>query len=132
MVDAEGKTVSSIKVANDEADIVALITDAGSQATQVVWAIDIIRTPSALLLALLARPTSQCVMHPGESLRRSARPTPEKARPTPKTPTSLPRLLACAGTSSARVVDTGTDLVRELAVVTGHRADLIADRVRTS
>ena len=28
------------------------------------------------------------------------------------------------------VVDTGTDLVRELAVLTGHRADLIADRVR--
>ena len=70
MVDAEGKTVSSIKVANDEADIVALITDAGSQATQVVWAIDIIGTPSALLLACWLEPTSQCVMHPGESLRR--------------------------------------------------------------
>lgn len=55
MVDAEGKTVISIKVANDEADIVALITDAGSQATQLVWAIDIIGAPSALLLALLAR-----------------------------------------------------------------------------
>ena len=28
------------------------------------------------------------------------------------------------------VIDTGTDLVRNLAVLTGHRADLIADRVR--
>src|SRR6185295_8749737 len=28
------------------------------------------------------------------------------------------------------VIDTGTDLVRHLAVLTGHRADLIADRVR--
>jgi hypothetical protein len=55
MVDAEGKAVSSIKVANDETAIVALITDAGLQATQVVWAIDIIGAPSALLLALLAR-----------------------------------------------------------------------------
>lgn len=54
MVDAEGKVVSSIKVANDEAAIVALITDAGSRATQLVWAIDIIGAPSALLLALLA------------------------------------------------------------------------------
>jgi hypothetical protein len=36
MVDAKGKTVSSIKVANDEADIMALIADAGSQATQLV------------------------------------------------------------------------------------------------
>src|SRR4029079_19597220 len=28
------------------------------------------------------------------------------------------------------VIDTGTDLVRKLAVLTGHRADLVADRVR--
>ena len=28
------------------------------------------------------------------------------------------------------VIDTGTDLVRNLAVLTGHREDLIADRVR--
>jgi hypothetical protein len=28
------------------------------------------------------------------------------------------------------VIDTGADLVRNLAVLTGHRADLIADRVR--
>src|SRR6478672_10192130 len=55
MVDAEGKKLSSIKVANDEAEIVALITNAGSQARQVVWAVDIIGAPSALLLALLAR-----------------------------------------------------------------------------
>ncbi|HXO52460.1 MAG TPA: transposase, partial [Mycobacterium sp.] len=55
MVDAEGKKLLSIKVANDEADIVALIADAGSQATQLVWAVDIIGAPSALLLALLAR-----------------------------------------------------------------------------
>lgn len=55
MVDAEGKMVSSIKVANDEADIAAFIAAAGSQATQLVWAVDIIGAPSALLLALLAR-----------------------------------------------------------------------------
>ena len=41
MVDAEGKKLSSIKVANDEAEIVALITNAGSQARQVVWAVEI-------------------------------------------------------------------------------------------
>jgi hypothetical protein len=34
MVDADGKKLLSIKVANDEADIVALLTSAGSQARQ--------------------------------------------------------------------------------------------------
>jgi Transposase len=55
VVDADGKKLLSIKVANDEAAIAALITDAGSQATQLDWAVDIIGAPSALLLALLAR-----------------------------------------------------------------------------
>lgn len=55
VVDADGKKLLSTKVTNDEADIVALIGDAYSQARQLVWAVDIIGSPSALLLALLAR-----------------------------------------------------------------------------
>ena len=70
MVDAEGKTVSSIKVANDEADIVALMADAGSQATQLVWAIDIIGAPRRCCWPCWLVPTSRCGMHPGGSLRR--------------------------------------------------------------
>jgi len=37
VVDADGKKLLSTKVANDEADIVALIGDAYSQARQLVW-----------------------------------------------------------------------------------------------
>ena len=55
VVDAEGKILSSVKVANDEAQIMALLTNTGSLAAQLIWAVDIIGTPSALLLALLAR-----------------------------------------------------------------------------
>jgi Transposase len=53
---------------------------------------------------------------------------PGRARPTPKMPTSLPRHPGCA--RDLAVIDAGTDLVRNLAVLTGHREDLIADRVR--
>ena len=35
----------------------------------ITWAVDIIGAPSALLLALLARPASTSVMHPGGSSR---------------------------------------------------------------
>jgi hypothetical protein len=55
VVDAEGKILSSVKVANDEAQIMALLTNTGSLTAQLIWAVDIIGTPSALLLALLAR-----------------------------------------------------------------------------
>src|SRR5215207_7447513 len=62
MVGADGRKLSSIKVANDEAEIVALIATANSQAKQIVWSVDIIGAPSALLLALLAR-TDQSVRY---------------------------------------------------------------------
>ncbi|MGV7507514.1 IS110 family transposase, partial [Mycobacterium kansasii] len=52
VVDAEGKKLLSIKISNDEADILALIATAGSQARQLDWAVDIVGAPSALLLAL--------------------------------------------------------------------------------
>jgi len=55
VVDAEGKILLSAKIANDEAQIMALLTNTGSLAAQLIWAVDIIGAPSALLLALLAQ-----------------------------------------------------------------------------
>ncbi len=55
VVDAHGNTLLSVKVANDEAEIITLLADAASMATRLIWAVDIIGAPSALLLALLAR-----------------------------------------------------------------------------
>jgi transposase len=128
MVDAKGKTVSSIKVANDEADIMALITDAGSHATQLVWAIDIIGAPSALLLALLARADQSVRYASGRVVAAMSAAYAGEGK------TDAKDAYVIAETARLRqdlsVIDTGTDLVRELAVLTGHRADLIADRVR--
>jgi transposase len=128
MVDAEAKKLLSIKVANDEADIVALIADAGSQATQLVWAVDIIGAPSALLLALLARADQPVRYASGRVISAMS------AAHAGEGKTDAKDSYVIAETARLRrdlsVVDTGTDLVRKLAVLTGHRADLIADRVR--
>jgi transposase len=128
MVDAEGKKLLSIKVANDEADIVALIADAGSQATQLVWAVDIIGAPSALLLALLAGADQSVRYASGRVVAAMSAAYAGEGK------TDAKDSYVIAETARLRrdlsVVDTGTDLVRKLAVLTGHRADLIADRVR--
>jgi hypothetical protein len=127
-VDADGKTLLSVKVANDEAGIVSLIAAAAALAQQLTWAVDIIGAPSALLLALLAQASqpvryasgrvvaamSAAYVGEGKTDAKDARVIAETAR--------LRRDLA--------IIDTDTDLVRNLAVLTGHRADLIADRVR--
>ena len=70
VVDAEGKTLLSAKVANDEAEIVALLASTGSLAGQLIWAVDIIGAPSALLLACWPRPGSRCGTRRGGSSRR--------------------------------------------------------------
>jgi len=53
VVDAEGHTMLSQKVANDEATISSTIAAVVGLAARVVWAVDIIGAPSALVLALL-------------------------------------------------------------------------------
>ena len=58
-VDADGRALVSVKVANIEADIVAALATVSDLAEQVVWAVDIVGAPSALILALLARAGSR-------------------------------------------------------------------------
>ena len=54
-LDADGKRLLSVKVANDETEILALIATVERLAEQAMWAVDIIGAPSALMLALLAQ-----------------------------------------------------------------------------
>ncbi len=128
VVDAEGKTLLSAKVANDEAEIVALLASTGSLAGQLIWAVDIIGAPSALLLALLARAGQSVRYASGRVVAAMSAAYAGEGK------TDAKDAYVIAETARLRrdlsVIDTGTDLVRHLAVLTGHRADLIADRVR--
>ena len=128
VVDAEGKVLLSVKVANDEAAIVALLATAGSLARQLIWAVDIIGAPSAMLLALLARAGQSVRYASGRVVAAMSAAYAGEGK------TDAKDAYVIAETARLRrdlsEVDTGTDLVRKLAVLTGHRADLIADRVR--
>ena len=128
VVDAEGKTLLSVKVANDEAEIMALLANAGSLAVHLIWAVDIIGAPSALLLALLAR-AGQAVRYSSGRLVAAM-----SAAYAGEGKTDAKDAYVIAETARLRrdlsVIDTDADLVRNLAVLTGHREDLIADRVR--
>jgi transposase len=128
IVDADGAILLSANLANDEEAIVALIAKATGLAQDLVWAVDIIGAPSALMLALLARAgqsvryasgrvvaaMSAAYVGEGKTDAKDAHVIAETAR--------IRRDLSVVGQDS--------DLVRELAVLVGHRADLIADRVR--
>ena len=128
VVDAEGNSLLSVKVVNDEAEIAALVARAGSLATRLVWALDIIGAPSALLLALLAQAGQSVRYASGRTVAAMSSAYAGEGK------TDAKDAYVIAETARLRrdltVIDADTDLVRNLAVLTGHRADLIADRVR--
>jgi transposase len=128
VVDADGNSLLSVKVFNDEAQIAALLARAGSLATRLVWAVDIIGAPSALLLALLAQDGQAVRYASGRTVAAMSGAYAGEGK------TDAKDAYVIAETARLRrdlaVIDADTDLVRNLAVLTGHRSDLIADRVR--
>ncbi|WP_435824926.1 IS110 family transposase [Nocardia rhamnosiphila] len=128
VVDADGATLLSRRVSNDETEILEAISAVGALAQRVVWAVDIIGAPSALLLALLAQAGQSAHYASGRVVAAMS------AAFTGGGKTDSKDAYVIAETARLRrdlaVIDRDTDLVRNLAVLTGHRADLVADRVR--
>lgn len=128
VLDAAGAVLLSVKIGNDEAEILNLIATVSEKAEELIWAVDIIGTPSALILALLS--------HAGQSVRyASGRVVAAmSAAYVGEGKTDAKDAYVIAETARMRrdlcVIDRDSDLVRNLAVLTGHRSDLIADRVR--
>ena len=128
VVDAAGATLLSRRVLNDQLEIEALIAAVAPMSDQAQWAVDIVGAPSALLLALLAQAQQQVRYASGRVVSVMS------AAFTGEGKTDAKDAHVIAETVRLRrdlpVVDQSTDLARNLAVLTAHRADLVADRVR--
>lgn len=127
-VDETGCQVWSCKVANDEAEILDAIAEALDLAEEVLWAVDINGTTAALLLALLAAHRQETVYVPGRTVNAMTGGYRGEAK------TDAKDAYVIAETSRLRrdftPVQVNAQLVAELALLTGHRSDLVADRVR--
>jgi transposase len=127
-IDADGETLFSTKVINDESQILQLIAAAREKAAEVRWAVDISGRASTLLLALLVAHGQQVVYVPGRTVNRVS----DAYRGEGKTDAKDARVIA----DQARMrrdftpLDTPPELVSTLQLLTNYRADLIADRVR--
>ncbi|MBQ1094495.1 IS110 family transposase [Streptomyces sp. B93] len=127
-VDADGETVFSTKVINDEAQILTLIDTTRERADEVRWAVDISGRASTLLLALLVAHGQQVVYVPGRTVNRMSGAYRGEGK------TDARDALVIADQARMRrdfaPLDTPPELVTTLRVLTNYRADLIADRVR--
>ncbi len=126
-VGTDGEKVFSAKVINDVSQILTLIETAREKASEVRWAVDISGRASALLLALLIAHGQQVVM-PGPTVNRMTGAYRGEGM------TDAKDALVIADQARMRrdftPIQTPSELVSSPQLLTGHRRDLIADRVR--
>jgi hypothetical protein len=128
-VATDGQLVWSRRVANDQAAIAELVGQATASAAEVCWAVDLTCSSAALLLALLVEAGQRVVYVPGRTVNRMAGAFAGEAKTDPKD------AVVIAQTARMRrdllAARPKPELVAELAVLVGHRRDLMADWVRT-
>ena len=129
-VDGDGQLVWSRRLTNDQTAIEALIGQAtASAAAGVDWAVDSTGAGAGLLLGLLAAADQPVIYVPGRVVNRMAGAFAGEAK------TDAKDALVIAQTARLRqdlqTARPKDELVAELAVLVGHRSDLLADWVRT-
>ncbi|MFF2078536.1 IS110 family transposase [Kitasatospora sp. NPDC058162] len=128
VVDEAGATLWSKKIDNDESAILTALGEILDLANAVHWAVDISGTSSPLLLALLAAHGQQAVYVPGRTVNRMSGAYRGEAK------TDARDAYVIAETARYRrdftAIDVPAQLAADLALLTAHRSDLVADRVR--
>ncbi|AVZ70956.1 IS110 family transposase [Streptomyces lunaelactis] len=128
VVDETGATLWSKKIDNDESAILSALGEILEPADNVHWAVDISGTSSALLLALLAAHGQQAVYVPGRTVNRMSGAYRGEAK------TDARDAYVIAETARHRndfaAIGVPAQLAADLALLTAHRSDLVADRVR--
>jgi len=127
-VDDAGTSVWSKKVENDETAILDAIAEAMALADELHWGIDIAGTSSALLLALLAAHGQKPVYVPGRTVNRMSGAYRGEAKTDARDAYVIAETVRHRRDFAA--VDVPAQLVADLALLTAHRTDLVADRVR--
>ncbi|MER7468767.1 IS110 family transposase, partial [Streptomyces sp. NPDC097981] len=132
VMDAEGNTLLSRRVASDEPELLQLIADVLDLAVgrAVTWALDMTGGEPGLLINLLASHGQELVYIPGVAVNRAT----DSYRGQGKTDARDAHVIA----DQARMrrdllpVRLNDEAVIELRLLTEHRADLVADRTRVT
>jgi transposase len=128
-VDSEGHPVLSRKVVNDEAQILELLTAVREMADEVIWAVDLTSAAAALLLAVLVAHGQHVLYVPGRAVNRMSG---IYKGGEAKTDAKDAHVIADQARMRRdfQAITAPPALVAELALLTEHRKDLVADRTR--
>ncbi|MFF7890304.1 IS110 family transposase [Streptomyces sp. NPDC020794] len=131
VMDGEGRTLLSRRVANDEPELLGLLGDvlALADGGQVTWALDMTGGEPSLLIALLINHSQELLYIPGRVVNRAT----DAYRGEGKTDARDALVIA----DQARMrrdlqpVRPGDETTIELELLTSRRFDLVGDRTRT-
>jgi transposase len=130
VIDIDGKTLLSRRVANDEPELLQLIRDVVALAggEKVTWAIDMTGGEPALLLALLIGHSQEILYVPGRVVNRAS----DGYRGEGKTDARDAYVIADQARMrrDLRPIGPADEAALELKLLTGRRADLVEDRTR--
>ncbi|MFD2419658.1 IS110 family transposase [Amycolatopsis pigmentata] len=127
-IDRDGTVLWSKQISNDQTAIEGLIARAADTAGEVRWAVDLTSAGAALLLALLIAAGQRVCYVPGAVVNRMSSAFAGEG----KTDARDAKIIA----ETARLrrdlteINTPDEMVVELSLLVGHRADLMADWVR--
>jgi transposase len=130
LIDEDGTTRWSSKVVNDEGVILEAIGEVLARAEQVVWAVDVTGSMSALLLALLAAQGQQVSYVPGRTANQMAVAYRGEAKTDARDAYVIAETVRHRG--DLHKVEVPTALVSELVLLVAHRSDLEIRRVLCS
>ncbi|MFE0512873.1 IS110 family transposase [Streptomyces sp. NPDC058964] len=128
-IDENGHRLLSRRVANDEPDLLQLLTDVLALGETVTWGIDLADGGAALAIALLLNHEQPVHYISGRAIHRAS----ESYRGEGKTDAKDAAVIA----DQVRVrrdlhpLRAGDGTVADLKILTGRRLDLVADRTRT-
>lgn len=128
VIDSDGGKLLSRRVANDEPELLELISDVTALAGEVTWAVDLPDGGAALLIGLLLDAGQELLYIPGRAVNRAA----AGYRGEGKTDARDAAIIA----DQARMrrdlqpLRPGDELTAELKLLTARRAGLVADRTR--
>lgn len=128
VVDPVGDVLFSQRITNDQAAIEEAIATITAGGARISWAVDLTSATSALLLALLTAHGQEVLYIPGRTVNRMSGAFSGEAK------TDARDAVTIANTARMRrdflPAKPKPELVAELSLLTGHRADVNGDWVR--
>lgn len=125
VIGSKGNRLLSRRVANDETDLLKLITQVLSLAEEVTWAVDICTGGAALLLALLVAHGQQVLYISSTMVNRAADAYPGAGKTDARDAAVIAdQARMRRGLTPLRVDD---ELIAELRMLVARRQDLVTD-----